>query len=594
MKFIETIKLKAQERRVKKLEKDLNALREKMKFDPRLLMLDTTMETQKAFTRRIYEYKIWSMGNAGSLAWFYRSGNATIGMHDYNKHNYFWASVPVNRRMVHCGIPGLISTRMADILFKNDVVVNTVVYKNEEGESLQEDKLAGKKANEFINASLLPTIKLKETLQKAAVNESWGGHCFLRISHDSSVSAYPILETFDITQCELIKDRGITKAIVFKSWYEYSHKPYRLDEIYSVTENGDGCITYKLFKFDGEKEQETSLLSIPQTQDMFYFNGAGNQNGIVLDEQQRFVYYGLKGMLAFEKPNKMPSQEFPNSNYGASDYEGTIDYFDSLDEITSANIREIRTNETKRYIPESMIPIDKEGKPLPFDEFCDSFVTVKGDVDQDAQNKIETSQIADKTESLLAKWKTVLSMICNKAKLSPYSLGITWLEAIGPSADSLQERNKVTLDMRKGKLALWTPLLEDLILRALQLTSWMQENVEGIKERHKIDGVPELNITKGNSTIQLDFGDYVEEGVSQRIITWGGAKAQRVASTEECIRQIHPTWTDKQVNDEVNLIRFEDGMSLDNPSNLPELTGEDEEKENTEETTKTKQTDKEQ
>lgn len=577
MKLIETIKNKIQERRIKKLEKDLNALRAKMKFDPRLLMLDNTMNTQKAFTRRVYEYKVWSMGNAGSLAWFYRTGNASIGLHDYNKHNYFWACAPTSRRMIHCGVPALISTRMSDILFKNGVKVNAVVYKAAETESLTEDKAAGKKLNEFISSTLSKKIKLQDNLQASAVNESWGGHCFLRLSHDSSISAYPILESFDITQCEVIKDRKITKAIVFKSWYEYNNRSYRLDEIYSTTEDGDGCITYRLFTFEGDKEKEVSLLSIPQTQEMFNVDGNGNENGIVLDSEQRFVYKGLKGMLAFEKPNKTPSQEFPNSDYGASDYEGSIDYFDSLDEISSANVREIRTNETKRYVPDTMLRVDENGNPLPLDEFCDSFVTVKGDPDQDATNKIETAQINDKTESYLAKWKTVLSMICNKAKLSPYSLGITWLEAVGPAADSLQERNKVTIDMRKGKLALWTPLLEELILRALQLTAWMQGNVAGIKEIHTADGVPEVDVTQGNTTIQLDFGEYVEEGVSQRITTWGGAKAQRVASTEECVQQIHPDWTKKQVNDEVNLIRFEDGMSLDNPSNLPELTGEDEE-----------------
>lgn len=578
MNIIETIKNKTQERRVKRLEKDLTALQSKIKFNPRILMLDHEMESQKAFTRRIYEYKVWSMGNAGTLAWFYRSGNASISLHDYNKHNYFWACAPVKRRMVHCGIPSLISTRMADILFKNGVKINAVVYKNTDSESLSEDKSAEKKLNEFISSTLVGKIKLQDNLQTSAVNESWGGHCFLRLSHDSSISAYPILEAFDITQCEVIKERKITKAIVFKNWYEYNNKSYRLDEIYSTTEEGDGCITYKLFTFNGDKETEVSLLAIPQTQEMFYVNGSGNEYGISLDEKQRFVYKGLKGMLAFEKPNKTPSQEFPNSDYGASDYEGAIDYFDSLDEITSANVREIRTNETKRYIPDTMMmQKDKDGNLLPFDEFCDSFVTVKGDPDQDATNKIETTQISDKTESYLAKWKTVLSMICNKAKLSPYSLGITWLEAVGPSADSLQERNKVTIDMRKGKLALWVPLLQDIILRSLQLTTWMQDNVDGIKEKHKADGVPEIDITQGNTAIQLDFGEYVEDGVSQRITTWGGAKAQRVASTEECIRQIHPDWTESKVNNEVNLIRFEDGMSVDNPSNLPELTGEDEE-----------------
>lgn len=559
------------------MEKDLTALRAKMRFDPRLINSDLELETDSTFTRRIYEYKIWSMGNAGALCWFYRSEKSRFGKYDYNKHNYFWARAPICRRMIHCGIPGLISTRMADILFKNGVKIKTIVYKSAENDSLAEDKAAEKKADEFIAATLAPKLKLQENIQKAAVNESWGGHCFFRLSHDFSSSSYPILETFDITKCEIVKERGFTKAIVFKTWYEYSSRSYRLDEIYSTTEDGDGCITYKLFTFDGNKERECDLLAIPQTRALFRFGDKGNENGVYLDDRQRFVYKGLKGMLAFEKPNKMPSLEFPSSDYGASDYEGAIDEFDALDEITSANVREIRTNETKRYIPEVMQRKDEDGNPLPFDEFCDSFELTNSDPDQNGQNKIETSTIDDKTESFLSKWKTSLSIICNKAKISPYSLGITWLEAIGPSADGLRERNTTTLEMRKGKLELWSPVLKEIILRALQLNAWMQENVTGVRERQKADGVPDIDITQGNTTVQLDFGDYITESVSQRINTWSTAKTARMASTEECVKQIHPEWTVKQIRDEVNIIRFEDGMSADNPDNLPKLTGEEDE-----------------
>ena len=151
---------------------------------------------------------------------------------------------------------------------------------------------------------------------------------------------------------------------------------------------------------------------------------------------------------------------------------------------------------------------------------------------------------------------------------------------MGPSAESQRERNKTTLDMREGKLALWSTLLKDLILQALKLNVWMRNNTEGVKQKQEAEGAFDLDITSANTTIQLSFGEYISEGISQRLATWGGAKAQRVASTEECIRQIHPDWTKKQVNDEANLIRFEDGMSVDNPSNLPELTGEDEDEEN--------------
>ena len=555
------------------MEKDLQALRAKMRFDPRLLTMKIDTETENAFTRRMYEYKTWSMGNAGALAWFYRTGNSTVGQFDYNKMNYFWARVPSNRRMVHSGIPGLISSRMADILFKNGVKVSSVIYKNAESETLKEDKKQMAKADEFLQDLFLPKLNLTKNMQTAAVNESWGGHCFFKLSHNVSVSAYPILETFDITKCEVVKERGITTAIIFKNWYEHQNKTYRLDEIYTTTEENDACIIYKLFTFENDKEIEVDLLSIPQTQEVFYLGTNGNDKGIHLDDKQRFVYVGLKGLLAFEKPNKTPSLEFPSSNYGASDYEGAVDQFDALDEITSANIREIRTNETKRYIPENLIPRDSAGNLLQFDEFCDSYEKVNGDIDQNAQNKIETSEIKDKTESYLSKWKTVLSMACNKAKISPYSLGITWLEAVGPSAESQLERNKTTLDMRKGKLLLWEKLLKDLILQALKMNAWMQQHVEKVKAVQQNDGVPEIEFTDGNTTIQLDFGDYVTESVSQRLTAWGAAKNNRVASTEECIKQIHPDWTDKQVMDEVNIIRFEEGASLDNPNNLPNLTG---------------------
>ena len=148
MNFFEKIKNKLTNRRLNKLEKDLQTLRGKLRFDPRLLTMSFETETENAFTRRMYEYKIWSMGNAGALAWFYRTGNASIREFDYNKMNYFWSRVPANRRMVHSGIPGLISTRMADILFKNGVKVSSVIYKNAESETLKEDKAQMAKADE--------------------------------------------------------------------------------------------------------------------------------------------------------------------------------------------------------------------------------------------------------------------------------------------------------------------------------------------------------------------------------------------------------------------------------------------------------------
>ena len=574
MNFIQGIKDYFKNKRLKKLEKDILALRDKLQFDQRFMPSELKLNTVEAFTRRITEYRVWSMGNGEILRRFYAQANADSKYS--NTRNYFWHKAPPTTRMIHCGVPGLISTRMADILFKNGIKPHVTVYKDGEGESLSEDKAAGKKANELMS-ELMKIIGLQSTLQTAATNESWGGHCFFKLSHDISVSRFPIVETYDITQAEVVKERGITKAIVFKRWYQHNHRSYRLDEIYSTNEDGDACITYRLFGWFGDKEKEVDLLSISQTAELFNVNGQGAQNGLKLDENNTFVYKGLQGMLAFEKPNKTPSLEFPESNYGASDYEGAVDSFDALDEVASGNVGEIRTNKTRRYIPETMIPRDPDsGDMLPFDEFADCYVRVNGDPDQDAKNEIKVTQVGDKTASFMEKWKANLSNVCNKAKISPFALGITWLEAVNPSAESQRERNKTTLDMRDGKLKLWKPMLEEMLLRILQLNAWIRGNTRKNTQVQQ-EAFADIDFTWENTTVQVDFGEYLEESVSEKLTVWGGAKSQHVASTEECVKQLHPDWTAKQVQDEVNLIRFEEGMSTDNPLTLPTLTGEDDE-----------------
>ena len=555
------------------MKNDILALRSELTFDPRYLVSDPTKRSAEAFTRRIAEYKVWSMGNSALIRKFYTEGNSTNGdaREAIGKMNYFWALAPTNVRMIHSGIPGLISTRMADILFKGGLKAKAIVYKDDSADNLDENKELSKKATELL-ALLMNLTDTPSRLRTGATNESWGGHCFFRLSHDIEISNFPILETFDVTQAEIVKARGITKAIIFKKWYEHGDTSYRLNEIYSTTEDGDACITYRLYRCTYDGEVEVNLLSIPQTYSLFRVDGRGAQDGIPLDKNNTFVYHGLKGILAFEKPNKTPSLEFPNSVYGASDYEGAIDNFDALDEVVSGNIAEIRTNKTRRYIPRTLIPRNEEGEVLPFDDFDDSYVKHEADQDQNAENKIEVVTVQDKTASFLDKWKSILSIICNKAKISPYSLGITWLEAVGPSADSLRERNKTTLDMRDGKLGLWKPMLEEMLLRMLQLCSWMRKNTNA-----DMESVPELDITWENATVKVEFGEYLEESMSERLTIWGDAKAKGAVSIEKMVYHLYPYETEKDRKDEVNRIRFEAGMSADNPSSLPELAGEDEE-----------------
>lgn len=552
---------------------DILSLRGKLNFDPRLLVSAVDTNTAEAFTNRIAEYRAWSTGDSEVLRKFYRLRYGAGEKTPFARHakaNYFWAKAPATARMVHSGIPGLISTRMADILFGNGVFADVVVYKNGDGDDLKEDTAAEKKANDLMQA-MTAAMGLQDKLQRGATNESWGGHCFFKLTHDAELSVFPIIEPYDIMRAEAVKVRGITKAIVFKSWYRHHADDYRLDEIYSTTKDGDACITYRLFRRTADGDREVDLFSIPQTAQLF--RRAEKDDGtarLPLDKNNSFVYTGLKGMLAFEKPNKTPSLEFPDSGYGASDYEGALDEFDALDEIVSGNVHEIRTNKTRRYIPTSLLRHDPDDptEVLAFDDFDDSYAITEGDPDQDGKEEIKVVTVDDKTQSFLEKWKSVLSLVCNKAKISPYSLGITWLEAVGPSADSLRERNKTTLDMRAGKLALWKPFLEEMLLRCLQMYAWIRKNTNA-----DASAFPDLPFAWENTAVHVRFGDYIEDSFRDRLSIWTEAYAKNAVSAELMVKAIHPDMTAEDQKREVNRILFEKGMGADDPSTLSHLTG---------------------
>lgn len=540
------------ERRLNRLETDIMTLRNRLKFDPRFTVGTMKNINSEDFTKRIEEYLVWSSGSARLLYEFYKGGGA-----NYSKSNYFWVKAPITTRRLHSGIPGLICSKMPIILFGNGYSLSVKVF----GENGKEDKKQSTSARELIEG-LTEKMKFAERLEDGAVKESWGGHVFFKFSFDTSLSEYPILEVFDIRTVEVLKERGITKALVFKKWYEYGNNKYRLDEVYTTNESREACIIYKLYKRNGNGEDEkVSLNSIPQT--------VGLAEKMRLDENNTFTFHGLKGMLAFDKPNKSPSLEFPDSEYGASDFEGALDSFDALDEAYSKIIHEIRTNATKRYIPRHMIPM-KDGKSLLDDDFTDSYVAVEADIDQGGNNEIHYSSIPDKTEEHLAKYRTALTTAINKAGLSPFALGITGLESINASAQSQQERNKVTIDTRKEKLKKWKPFIEEVLTQAVALNSWIVKNTGVTQEAYS-----QLDIDYDNTTIKVNFGDYVVADTETKLATWGNAKAMRVSSTQEAVRNIHSDWNESEIKAEVDLIRFEEGMSEDSPSHLPELTGND-------------------
>ena len=537
-----TLKEYLTDKRLNRLEGDLKMLNNKLQFNPLKLHTKIDEETVSAFSEKIAEYKVWSSGNAVKIKEYYsRYG-------DYDSLHYFWRTAPATSLKKHTGIPSLIASKMGYILFGNGIDIDVLAY-TKDGE--KSDKDSKDIREELI--TLYSKLDMEQKLQDGASIESWGGEVFYKLSVDNTLSNYPILEVADITRGRIYKERGILKEIRFPTYYKRKDVNYRLDEVYSTTEKGDACIYYKLYKLNvaENKEEGVALDSIPETAH--------------IDPEVK-VFEGIKGLLAFAKPNKK-SLMFSDSDYGASDYEGAIDSFDAMDEAYSTIFRELRSNRTVRYIPKDMIPKSSDGRFALNDDFTDAYVQVESDIDQNSKSEITYSVIPDKTESHKAKFLTALTTALNKAGLSPYAIGITGLESVNASAESQQERNKVTLETRKAKMEVWKPFIEEMLIKILQLNDWMVRN-KLVKQDYK-----DNNVAWGDIDIQVSFGDYIVETENNIVSTVANQMAAGVISTETALKEIHPDWTPEQILEEVNRIRYEKGMALDTPDSLPELTG---------------------
>lgn len=549
-------KQKRENRRLDKLESDIVKLTNRFKYNPKINNLLNDYNNSEAFSNRITENFIWFSGNTISLRKFYLTQQNWL-----EEMNMFWAKAPAKYRKVHSGIPKLLCTKMPIILFGSNYDIKVEVYKKDSDGNVTDkiDAKASKHAKDTL-LTLLKKMNIQQAVSNQAVNESRDGHTVAKLSYDKSLSQFPIYEVVDIRNFEIQKERGITKAIVFKTWLASgsNDEQYCHHEIYTTDDNGHALVINKLYKIQVDGEKEVELTTLPETSEL----------------PPEISFPEIDGLLAFEKPNKLPNSEFIDCVYGASDYAGAISAFDGLDETLSEIFAEIRNNKTIRYFPASMLPKeiykDQDGKPVVLTNDPDAFITnyqkVQDTYGEETAHKVDVVQIPDKMASLLEKWKIGITTVCNLAGISPLALGITGLESINSGADSQRERNKATIETRNAKLELWKPYLEELFIKVLEFNRWYKTTF-----RIDQDGVDDTDLDWSNCSISVVFPDYIVETSQENITTWGSAKQMGIASTEVVIDKIHKEWSEESKKEEVNRIKFEQGTSVSSGITLSEL-----------------------
>lgn len=473
------------------------AIRNWLNVIPATQQTVTLMENLSRETE-IIRSRLWYQGNADELMQFFKQ---------IKSQSNFWGSVPAGDRVrkIHSGLPSIIVDTLAYIV-KSDL--DTVDVNSSDWEQI-EDK-----------------IEFKNLIGEAVADTLIDGDGAFKISVDTDISPFPIVEFVSGENIEIEQSRGITTAVIFKTFFDVENKKYVLHERYAE-ESIESC----LYDTNGNAVPIGSVPCLDGIETHITFNGN----------------YSMAVPLKFYSSKKYKGR-------GKSIFSGgKSDCFDAHDEVISQWWDALRRGRVKQYIPESLTPRDAENGSLKSPEqFGNDYITISPPIQEGVSQKIEVVQPEINYEAYVTSYTNSLLM-CLQGLVSPATLGID----VGKmsSADAQREKKDVTANTR------------NTITSALEKA--LPELVEAILKTY--DNMRSLSPKEYEVTVS--FGEYGAPDFDSRVETVGKAGTYSIMSVET---QVNELWgssrDDEWKNAEVQRIKYEKGiMSADEVSVGDEL-----------------------
>lgn len=462
---------------------------------------------------RSEEYRVWASSNPEELMHFYKVvKNPSL----YADRLMFWKWVGGrNVPKVHYPAPEALINHMKSLLFGKEITIN---IPQEEGET--------EKANEELNArlqNLLEDINFYDLLQKAALMETYSGTIGFKFIVDPEVSDTPIVEVYPKERLELVTKYNKVLEIVFLDYYQVKDKHYTLRTYY-----GKGSVVYKLYD---DKEREVPLSRVPELTDV--------EN----------LEFDKNVMTAIYKKNKATSNEFSDTAYGGSDFEGIIDLFHSIDEVYSNMVLYIRRMRPMISITEDLLPINRSGSGTIVPKEYE-FDVVKLRPSDNARN-IEAKFYRDapelKVQPYIDSINSLIKSVYQKVGMSYTSVGLE-AHSANISGAALIEKEKPTVIVRNNKIKLWTPALQDFVRMLLAYDDLIKNKILG---------------DYSDRTVNVTFPEYAEETFDEKVAQLD--KAQKAGFIDNLTAN-KKLWDEEFEEEEIKEIsknaKIEQGMTL--------------------------------
>ena len=265
-----------------------------------------------------------------------------------------------------------------------------------------------------------------------------------------------------------------------------------------------------------------------------------------------FLRTGIDGLLCRYIPNLRPNRKRRGSELGRADTDGCESLMDSLDEVYTSWLRDIRLGRGRVIVPEEFLQFDTTtGSPY-FDSNREAFVTINTPLGEGATaQQITVQQFSIRSAEHLATAQELVTRIVTSAGYSPQTFGLQ-VQGAAESGTALRVRETRTYQTTAAKAQYWRDALADLFEMLLQV------------DRLHMGGPAQPE--KPNVEMQDGIVQSAQE-LAQTVALMQQAQA---ASTDTRVRMMHPDWDEEQVGAEVQRINDEQGLTLPNPYELGE------------------------
>ncbi|RHU85722.1 capsid protein [Clostridiaceae bacterium OM08-6BH] len=437
--------------------------------------------------------RIWYRGDSNELEQLY--GNLL----EYADKYKFWASkcTPgMEMRKIHTGLAGLMVRTLTAITL---VDMNDFDFDSEKQKQIWSE--------------IEKKSRFRKKMEKALKEILYIGDGAFKVTIDTEVSEYPILEWYPGDLVEIIRKHGRAHEVIFKTPYDIRGQRYVLNERY-----GYGYVVNELYR----GERQVDLNTLEATRDLKDYE------------------FDKNVILA------VPIMVYESAKYegrGGSIFDGKLDNFDALDEVFSQWMDALRAGRARTFVPESYIPKNPETgelmRPNPFDN---RFIKGDDNMSEDGKNQINTEQPDIPHESYLASYITALDL-CLQGIISPSTLGIDTKKL--DNAEAQREKEKTTLYTRNAIVEALQETLPEVVSTAINAYNIL---VKRPVEKIKVD---------------IPFGEYANPSFESQVETMAKARpGMALMSVEAQVEELYgDSKDDEWKQKEIARLKAEQGIA---------------------------------